>query len=49
MMEHSGFTKGSRGVRILVRKSLALTVHQTWSDPRGRFVFIAGTVRGDPT
>ena len=46
MIAHSGFTRGSRGVGILVKKSLPLSVTRTWSDPRGRFIIITGLLRG---
>ena len=37
MIAYSGFTRGSRGVCILAKKSLPLTVNRKWSDPRGKF------------
>ena len=46
MIAHSGFMRGSRGVGILSRKSSTLSVSKTWSDPRGRFIIISGTING---
>lgn len=41
-LAHVGFTKGSRGVTILIKKSPPFCVTQQWVDPGETYVAIQG-------
>ena len=43
---HAGFSRGSRGVAILLRRSFPLVVLGSRSDPMGRYVVIWGLLNG---
>ena len=45
---HAGFSRGSRGVAILLRRNFPFTPVGHRADPQGRFVAIWGTVEGKP-
>ena len=45
---HAGFSRGSRGVAILLRRSFPFTLVGRRADPQGRFIAIWGTVEGKP-
>ena len=46
MAVHSGFTSGSRGVGILLKKSLPLMVDQIQTDKQGRYAILTGSWEG---
>ncbi|KAJ1164603.1 hypothetical protein NDU88_005039 [Pleurodeles waltl] len=45
---HAGFSRGSRGVSILLHRSLPVVITATQADPQGRFVVATGTLHGTP-
>ena len=47
MRAHSGYTTGSRGVGILIKKTLPLVVRETYVDERGRYAAINGIWEGE--
>lgn len=44
---HAGFTRGSRGVAILVHKRVPYLHNKSWVDTQGRYLFIQGTIYGE--
>lgn len=42
LQAHAGYTRGSRGVGILVRSALPFQVQKVTRDPLGRFVSVSG-------
>lgn len=46
LVVHSGFTTGSRGVGIMIRKSFAMSIEHTWVDNLGRYVAVTGKWEG---
>lgn len=45
---HSGFVRGSRGVAILVHHRAFFIHTKTWHDTQGRYLFVYGTINGEP-
>lgn len=45
---HAGFTRGSRGVAILIHRRVQYTHAQLWADPHGRYLFLRGCLGGEP-
>lgn len=43
---HSSFQSKSRGVAILIHKSVPFSVAEVISDPNGRFIFLRGQING---
>ena len=43
---HAGFTRGSRGVAVLVRKDVPLVVSKVTQDRLGRYILISGSMGG---
>lgn len=43
---HAGFTSGSRGVGILLRRNFPLVVERSETDPQGRFAVLSGRWEG---
>ena len=43
---HAGFTRGSRGVAILVRRDVPLVVTKVSQDRLGRFILVSGCMGG---
>lgn len=48
LLVHAGFTSGSRGTGILIRKNLTLIPKKTWADPQGRFAVLEAIWEGKP-
>ena len=46
MRVHAGYTSGSRGVGILIKKALPLLIQETHVDSRGRYAVITATWEG---
>ena len=44
---HSQFTAGSRGVLVLIKKSLPFHIKETWSDSNGCYTAIHGEWEGE--
>ena len=45
---HAGFSRGSRGVAILIRGSVPLVVTKVTRDRLGRYVLVSGSMGGHP-